>query len=138
MTRKLHRDRLQRDSEARMLALRGMAVIGVLLTAGCPEVLTGTSSSSKSTITAPADQTVECDGSGNQAALTAWLSAISARYPEIEVIEVANEAFAPSIRSGFWIGTEDELMQMADWVLDWRKSSGWRGKIWSPAIITPL
>jgi hypothetical protein len=67
-------------------------------------------------------------------ALNRWLSAITARYPEIQVIEVANEVFAPSIRSGFWIGTEQELMQMADAVLDWRKSTGWRGKIWSPSI----
>jgi hypothetical protein len=44
--------------------------------AGCPESLvrTGASGSGKPTVTAPADQTVECDGSGNPAALNAWLN----------------------------------------------------------------
>jgi len=70
----------------------------------------------------------------SQAALNNWLNAITTRYPEIRNIEVANEVFAPGINSGFWIGTEQELMQLADWVLDWRKSNGWNGSIWSPSI----
>ncbi len=70
----------------------------------------------------------------SQAALDRWLSAVTSRYPEVRIIEVANEVFGPSIADAFWIGTEQELMTLADWVLDWRKKSGWQGKIWSPSI----
>jgi hypothetical protein len=70
----------------------------------------------------------------SQVAFNNWLSAITTRYPEINIIEPANEVFAPSITSGAWIGTEEELMTLADWVLDWRRSTGWQGKIWSPSI----
>lgn len=67
-------------------------------------------------------------------ALEAWLAAITTRYPEIQIIEVANEVFGPTISSAFWTGTEQELMTLSDWVLDWRKKTGWKGRIWSPSI----
>jgi len=70
----------------------------------------------------------------SQAALDRWLSAITERYPEIDIIEVANEVLAPSIADGFWIGTEKELMTLSDWVLDWRRKTSWKGRIWSPSI----
>ena len=70
----------------------------------------------------------------SQGALDRWLTAITARYPEIKIVEVANEVFGPSIGDAFWIGTEQELATLADWVLDWRRKTGWQGKIWSPSI----
>jgi len=70
----------------------------------------------------------------SQAALNRWLSTITTRYPEIKVVEVANEVFAPAINNGFWIGTEAELSTLSNWVLDWRRNTGWRGKVWSPSI----
>jgi hypothetical protein len=70
----------------------------------------------------------------SQAALDQWLSAITKRYPEIKIVEIANEVFAPSVKDGFWIGTEQELATLADWVLDWRDRARWPGKVWSPSI----
>ncbi|MFM9885548.1 MAG: hypothetical protein ACKVQT_21180 [Burkholderiales bacterium] len=70
----------------------------------------------------------------SRAALENWLTAITTRFPEINIIEVSNEVFGPGINQGFWIGTEQELMTMSDWVLDWRRSRGWQGKVWSPSI----
>ena len=70
----------------------------------------------------------------SRAALEAWLTAITTRFPEIGVVEVANEVFGPTISTGFWIGTEEELMTLADWVLDWRRRTGWKGKVWAPSI----
>jgi hypothetical protein len=48
----------------------------MLAVAGCPDsvALNGASDPRRPTVTAPADQTVECDGSGNQAALNTWLN----------------------------------------------------------------
>jgi len=66
--------------------------------------------------------------------LDRWLTTITKRYPEIDVIEVANEVFGPGIDQGFWIGTEQELMTLADWVLDWRRKAAWKGRVWSPSI----
>lgn len=82
MTRSEHLDRLQRNSAVRTLGLCGLAVIAMLAIAGCPDSLVpnGASGSSKPTVSAPADQTVECDGSGNQAALNSWLN--SATFTE--------------------------------------------------------
>jgi hypothetical protein len=49
----------------------------MLTLGGCPDWLstlnTGSALTSKPTVTAPADQVVECDGNGNLAALNAWL-----------------------------------------------------------------
>lgn len=71
-----------------------------------------------------------------RAMLERWLSAVTSRYAEVDVIEVANEVFTPGIGDdkSFFIGTPDHLMQLADWTLDWRKSSGWKGKVWAPSI----
>jgi hypothetical protein len=68
--------------------------------------------------------------------LDRWLSAVSTRYAEIDAIEVANEVFAPQIGDGksFFIGTSAELSELADWTLDWRMRSGWKGQIWAPSI----
>ncbi len=68
--------------------------------------------------------------------LERWLSAVTKRYPEIDVIEVANEVFTPNIGDGksYFTGSADELRQLADWTLDWRRSSGWKGKVWAPSI----
>jgi len=68
--------------------------------------------------------------------LERWLSAVTSRYAEIDAIEVANEVFTPKIgrEHSFFIGTADDLAQLADWVLDWRRKSGWRGKVWAPSI----
>lgn len=73
---------------ARGFALYGSAIVAMLVVAGCPESLVlggatasnGARSTNKPTVTAPADQTVECDGNGNKAALDAWLS--SATFTE--------------------------------------------------------
>ncbi len=70
----------------------------------------------------------------SQAALNQWLSAITTRYPEIDIIEIANEVFAPTLEKSFWIGTEAELNTLSDWVLDWRRATGWKGKVWSPSV----
>lgn len=68
--------------------------------------------------------------------LERWLSTVTSRYPEIDAIEVANEVFTPKIgrEHSFFIGTADQLAELADWVLDWRRKSGWKGKIWAPSI----
>ena len=68
--------------------------------------------------------------------LDRWLSAVTGRYPEIDVIEVANEVFTPGIGDGksFFTGTAAELQELSDWTLDWRKSGGWKGKVWAPSI----
>jgi hypothetical protein len=70
----------------------------------------------------------------SRAALEQWLTAITQRYPEIRIVEVANEVLGPTIKDGFWIGSEQELATLADWVLDWRARTGWPGKVWSPSI----
>lgn len=70
----------------------------------------------------------------SQAALDEWLTAITLRYPEIKIVEIANEVFAPSIKEGAWTGSEQELAKLADWVLDWRTRTQWPGKVWSPSI----
>jgi hypothetical protein len=69
----------------------------------------------------------------SQEATDRWLSAITSRYPEIKIIEVANEVVSETI-GGFWTGSGEELATLADWVLDWRISTGWKGKVWSPSI----
>lgn len=56
-----------------VLALSGPACLAVFLLAGCPGLSPATSDN-KPTVTAPPNQVVECDGSGNEAALTAWLN----------------------------------------------------------------
>lgn len=68
--------------------------------------------------------------------LDRWLSAVTTRYPEIDAIEVANEVFAPGIgtKGSAFRGTADELAQLSDWVLDWRRRTGWKGQIWAPSI----
>lgn len=66
--------------------------------------------------------------------LKRWLSLITNRYPEIKIIEVANEVFAPGIADGFWKGSEQELVEHANMILDWRNESGWNGQVWSPSI----
>jgi hypothetical protein len=89
MTRKTRMIRLQRN-----IALYGAGVLAMLASAGCPESLglggatavngarsgTGARSTSKPTVSAPADQTVECDGNGNKTELDAWLN--SATFTE--------------------------------------------------------
>jgi len=44
--------------------------------------------------------------------------------------------FTASIGDGksYFTGSADELRELADWTLDWRKSSGWKGKVWAPSI----
>jgi hypothetical protein len=71
-----------------------------------------------------------------RAMLERWLDAVTQRYPEIDAVEVANEVFGPGIGAGksFFIGTAEDLAQLADWTLDWRKSRGWKGKVWAPSI----
>jgi hypothetical protein len=71
-----------------------------------------------------------------RAMLERWLTAVTSRYPEVDAIEVANEVFAPGMGAGqsFFIGTPEDLAELSDWTLDWRKRSGWRGKIWAPSI----
>jgi hypothetical protein len=71
-----------------------------------------------------------------RAMLERWLSAVTSRYPEIDAIEVANEVFAPSIGVGksFFVGSAEELAELADWTLDWRRRTGWKGQIWAPSI----
>ncbi|MBL8340915.1 MAG: hypothetical protein JNL30_05545 [Rubrivivax sp.] len=71
-----------------------------------------------------------------RAMLERWLGAVTARYREIDAIEVANEVFTPGIGDGksYFIGNADELAQLADWTLDWRRASGWKGKVWAPSI----
>jgi hypothetical protein len=64
-----------------------------------------------------------------------WLTAITTRYPEIKIIEVANEVFTPGTGpNSFWTTNAADLSELSDWVLDWRKNTGWSGKIWSPSI----
>jgi len=72
----------------------------------------------------------------DRAMLERWLSAVTSRYAEIDAIEVANEVFTPKIgrEHSFFIGSAADLTQLADWVLDWRRKSGWRGKVWAPSI----
>ncbi len=71
-----------------------------------------------------------------RAMLDRWLSAVTRRYPEIDAIEVANEVFTPKIGDGksYFLGTTEDLAQLADWTLDWRRKSGWAGKVWAPSI----
>lgn len=71
-----------------------------------------------------------------RAMLERWLGAVTSRYREIDAIEVANEVFTPKIGDGksYFIGTAEELAQLADWVLDWRAKSGWKGHVWAPSI----
>ena len=68
--------------------------------------------------------------------LERWLGAVTKRYPEIDAIEVANEVFTPKIgdAKSYFLGTADELATLADWTLDWRRASGWKGRIWAPSI----
>jgi hypothetical protein len=68
--------------------------------------------------------------------LERWLTAVTRRYPEVDAIEVANEVFAPRIGPGqsFFIGPVEELTTLADWVLDWRQRTGWKGQVWAPSI----
>lgn len=70
------------------------------------------------------------------AMLERWLSAVTQRYPEIDAIEVANEVFAPGIGAGVssFTGTAQELATLADWVLDWRQRTRWKGQVWAPSI----
>ena len=70
------------------------------------------------------------------AMLDRWLSAVTARYSEIDAIEVANEVFTPKIgdAKSYFIGSEAELAVLANWVLDWRLRGPWRGQIWAPSI----
>ncbi|MFO1268705.1 MAG: hypothetical protein U1F67_19235 [Rubrivivax sp.] len=65
--------------------------------------------------------------------LDRWLSAVTGRYGEIDAIEVANEVVTGKAES-FFIGSSAELELLSDWVLDWRKNAGWRGKVWAPSI----
>ena len=78
-TRRQPTNRFNRIPALRTTAFLGMAFIVMLAAAGCPDTaLLGTSNSANSankpTITAPPDQTVECDGAGNQDELNAWLN----------------------------------------------------------------
>jgi hypothetical protein len=66
-----------------------------------------------------------------------WLTAVTSRYPEVNAIEVANEVFSkgqigPGIST--FLGTSEELAMLADWVLDWRQRTGWKGQVWAPSI----
>lgn len=72
----------------------------------------------------------------DRAMLERWLDAVTKRYPEVDAIEVANEVFTPKIgrEHSFFIGTAEELAELADWTLDWRRKSGWKGKVWAPSI----
>ena len=65
--------------------------------------------------------------------LERWLSALTARYREIDAIEVANEVFAGK-GGGFFIGSAADLEQLSDWTLDWRRQAGWKGQVWAPSI----
>lgn len=71
-----------------------------------------------------------------RAVLDRWLTAVTQRYPEIDAIEVANEVFAPGIGAGVssFTGTSEELATLADWVLDWRRRTSWKGQVWAPSI----
>lgn len=60
----------------------------------------------------------------SQSGLRNYLTAICNRYPIIKAVEVANEVtYGNAIASGqtqaFWQGTEEELMTLCNWVLDW-------------------
>ncbi|MBL8323727.1 MAG: hypothetical protein JNJ89_02095 [Rubrivivax sp.] len=68
--------------------------------------------------------------------LERWLSAVTSRYAEIDAIEVANEVFTPKIGTAdsYFTGTAEDLALLSDWTLDWRRKSGWRGRIWAPSI----
>ena len=70
------------------------------------------------------------------AMLERWLDAVTARYREIDAIEVANEVFTPGIgdAKSYFLGTGAELAQLADWVLDWRTKRRWKGQVWAPSI----
>ncbi|MFO1295714.1 MAG: hypothetical protein U1F25_04005 [Rubrivivax sp.] len=67
-----------------------------------------------------------------RAMLERWLSAVTSRYKEVDAIEVANEVFTGG--SSFFNGTPEQLAELADWTLDWRRSTGWKGQIWAPSI----
>lgn len=71
-----------------------------------------------------------------QAMLDRWLSAVTQRYAEVDAIEVANEVFSPGIGPGVssFLGTTTELQTLSDWVLDWRRRTGWKGQVWAPSI----
>lgn len=68
-----------------------------------------------------------------RAMLDRWLSAVTARYREIDAIEVANEVFTGPAAS-YFIGSSAELELLSDWTLDWRKRSNWPGRVWAPSI----
>ncbi len=72
----------------------------------------------------------------DRAMIDRWLSAVTSRYPEIDAIEVANEVFTPKIgdAKSFFIGSAGDLAELADWTLDWRKRTGWKGQVWAPSI----
>ncbi|MBI5717033.1 MAG: hypothetical protein HZC37_05015 [Burkholderiales bacterium] len=65
--------------------------------------------------------------------LERWLSAVTERYREIDAVEVANEVFTGKAAS-YFIGSSAELELLADWTLEWRKRSGWKGQVWAPSI----
>lgn len=71
-----------------------------------------------------------------RAMLERWLDAVTGRYPEIDAIEVANEVFSPTIgdSKSYFTGSPAELRELSDWVLDWRVSRRWIGKVWAPSI----
>jgi len=71
-----------------------------------------------------------------RAMLERWLGAVTSRYREIDAIEVANEVFSPTIGTdkSFFSGSAEDLAELADWTLDWRKKSGWKGQVWAPSI----
>jgi hypothetical protein len=72
----------------------------------------------------------------DRAMLDRWLSAVTSRYPEIDAIEIANEVFTPKIgdAKSYFIGSSSDLAELADWTLDWRKRTGWKGRVWAPSI----
>ena len=72
----------------------------------------------------------------DRAMIDRWLSAVTSRYPEIDAIEVANEVFTPKIgdAKSYFIGSAGDLAELADWTLDWRKRTGWKGQVWAPSI----
>ena len=71
-----------------------------------------------------------------RAMLERWLSAVTSRYREIDAIEVANEVFTGKngTEGSFFIGPVAELTELADWTLDWRQRSAWKGQVWAPSI----
>lgn len=66
-----------------------------------------------------------------------FVLALFTRYPEIGVMEVANEVFAPNV-GGFWRGSVADLTTFSNWCLDMRAkilaTTGRSIEVWAPSI----